>query len=161
MQNHAQDFRREIEQYTDDIPYWDPAPGDSIVGTLIGVDMRTTKFSSDVPVLTIRADDGTLTEVWATHTVLRGELKKLKPKVGRPLALKRLADAEPPLKYRRYKVFLDAADQPAFSWDAVSDDGSDTPAGDTVATQVVDFYKKVSQQPPSNPLEPEADGMPF
>jgi hypothetical protein len=157
MRNAASEaLRREIDQYTDDIPYWDPAPGDSIVGTLIGVDLRDTRYTTGVPVLTIRADDGTLSEVWATHTVLRSELKKLSPKVGRPLAIKRLPDAEPPLKYKRYRVFLDAADQSEFSWDDVAEEGSDVPPDANVLQ-----LREREPKPTADPLASGDDDLPF
>jgi hypothetical protein len=157
MRNAASEaFRREIDQYTDDIPFWDPAPGDSIIGTLISVDPRTTQFATEVPVLTIRSDDGKLTEVWASHTVLRSELKKLKPKVGRPLAIKRLADPAPPAKYRRYKVFLEASDQPEFSWDDVPEEGSDVPADSNVLA-----LRERAPKPTTDPLASGDDDLPF
>jgi hypothetical protein len=103
-----------------------PQPGDSVVGTVESIESRDTRYASGVPVLTVSDEaTGERIDVWALHTVLVGELKKKKPKIGERIAIKRLADAAPPAKYARYSVILDRTEPEKFSWDAVSGQGSD------------------------------------
>jgi hypothetical protein len=126
MTNHAaKDLRSRIDELSDaPVTSWRPEPGEVLVGTLLDIDVRDTKFEARVPVLTIRNDDnGEIVECWGLHTVLRSELSKKRPQPGERLAIRRLSDSGQ--GYKRYKVIIDRDGPQAFDWAAVPTDAGD------------------------------------
>lgn len=70
---------------------WQPQPGDRISGVIIAVaDRQTDKMVNEgydpVPVYTVRSQ-GRKWDVWALHSVLRGELEKQGAAVGSIVAI--------------------------------------------------------------------------
>jgi hypothetical protein len=165
MSNPAQDFRRRVNELSDEpATSWRPKPGDVLVGTLLDIDLRSTKFdeSGRTPVLTIREDEtGELIECWALHTVLRGELAKRRPQVGERIAVRRLTDSGQ--GYKRYKVLVDRDKPAAFSWDAVSTDAGDVAPEDRpkLMTQTGDVVELPAPAKPASPFDDDDSDMPF
>ncbi len=68
---------------------WRPKPGDKLVGELVHVEERDGGYGA-YPVLTIRDQDG---KDWAwhgMHSVARGEVGRLQPRIGERLGVKYL-----------------------------------------------------------------------
>jgi hypothetical protein len=163
MGDPAQDLRRDLRRRIRDMDEhpttnWRPAPGDVLVGLLVDVDMRTTKYGP-APVLTIRDEDsGQYVDVWALHTVLRNELVKRAPRPGEKLAIRRLEDSDN--GYKRYKVLVDR-EAGNFDWSQVSVDGGDVDPADR---KNLELYEKRPQraEAPASPFEADDDsGLPF
>ena len=110
------------------VDYWKPSVGDAVLGEILDIDFRTAKHSGRTPVITI-ADElsGKTLEVWAMHTVLRSELKKLAPAVGDRVGIRRQPDSEK--GYRRFLVVGDSERTPV-DWDSVSAAGADMSSPD-------------------------------
>lgn len=107
--------------------------GDSITGRIIGISMRSTKFSGvdkrtshyvrDCPVVIIDAGDEDLTfAFWAFHATARSQLAELSPQIGDELTIVRLPDettgGAKGSGYRNYKVYGDRTARP-FDWSNV------------------------------------------
>ena len=60
---------------------WRPVAGDVLTGHMITVEGRTTEYGT-YPALYMEMDDATLVVVHAFHTVLKEELKRVKPTPG-------------------------------------------------------------------------------
>ena len=82
---------------------WKPGIGDTVAGTVRSIDIRATEYDPAVPVLELERPEGGRTAVWAFHTVLRSELKRLGAQVGDEIAIRRLEDSGK--GYKRYRVF--------------------------------------------------------
>ena len=119
-----QQIEREASDY-DDQPAepWKPSVGDSVAGTIRLIDSRSTEFDPAVPVIELETAAGSRIAVWAFHTVLRSELKRLGAQVGDEIAIRRLEDSGK--GYKRYRVFTPKEQAREFSWDTVSVDGGD------------------------------------
>ena len=161
MSTRAQDLRKEIDNLGDEpIPFWEPEPGDTLVGELVGVDTRSTAYDAAVPVLTVRTEGGGLVEVWALHKVLKGELLKHEPQPGEWLAVRRLQDSS--RGYKRYRVVPDR-DRPAeFNWSGVSADGGDVdPKDHAELSQEEESRKVLGTGKSSLPAWSADDDLPF
>ena len=60
---------------------WRPTAGDLVAGHLVTVEGRTTEYGT-YPMLVIEMEDDTLVAVHAFHTVLKEELKRVRPTPG-------------------------------------------------------------------------------
>ena len=154
MSNATTDpLRERLDQHEgDSVPYWDPEVGDVVIGTIVAIEVRTAPHSGRTPVLTIQDEiSGGLIDVWALHTVLRSELKKLRPKKGDRIGIKRLPDADK--GYRRFVVKTDG--EPAtVDWDSVSATGEDMADPDLTP----ETAKLIGHDEGTTP---EADDLPF
>ena len=120
-----QQLEQEASDYEDQpAESWQPSVGDSVAGTIRLIDIRETKYDPAVPVLELETGAGSWVAVWAFHTVLRSELKRLGAQVGDEIAIRRLEDSSKGL-YARYRVFTPKEQAREFSWDSVSVDGGD------------------------------------
>ncbi len=68
---------------------WRPDPGDKLVGTLVDVSEYDGGYGA-YPVLVIRGDDGAEHAWHAMHSVARGEVGRLQPRIGERLGVKYL-----------------------------------------------------------------------
>ena len=124
-----QELEQEALDY-DDQPAeaWKPTAGDSVAGTIRLIDIRSTEYDPAVPVLELETAAGSRVAVWAFHTVLRSELKRLGAQVGDEIAIRRLEDSGK--GYKRYRVFTPKEEAREFSWDSVNLDGGDVAPAD-------------------------------
>ncbi len=60
---------------------WRPGPGDVLRGHMVTVEARTTEYGT-YPAVYVELEDGTLAVAHAFHTVLKEELKRVKPNPG-------------------------------------------------------------------------------
>lgn len=83
---------------------WRPTPGDKLIGVVIGLESRTNEYGEH-PIVTVRTDDGKDYAFHAFHTVAKGELAKLQPKVGDRIGV---AYHGPHLTkgYERYRIVI-------------------------------------------------------
>jgi hypothetical protein len=113
---------------------WKPRAGDKITGVLVRYDEAQGAFGP-CPVAIIDAlnDVGVPypVTVWIGPAMLRSEFKKVKPKPGERIGIKRFKDSEK--GYARYRVIVDRPDEKQFepNWDALDDlsNGDDTQNG--------------------------------
>lgn len=87
---------------------WKPEVGEEIVGELI--EYREGKARHGAAQIAVIREDGTDTPraVWLFHTVMLAEFKRLKPKPGERLAIRRLEDGQKgEHPYRRFAVVVD------------------------------------------------------
>jgi hypothetical protein len=156
MKNPATDLRRRLNELGDEpTTAWKPNPGDTLVGELVGVDLRATEYDPEVPVLTLRTETEGLMEVWAFHTVLRGELRKVEPQPGEWLAIRRLEDSD--RGYKRYRVIPDRERPREFQWGKVNTDGGDVAPEDRPEL----FLERDKPEKPASPLDDADDDLPF
>jgi hypothetical protein len=99
------DLRIELEREDGTYPEsWRPQPGDILVGTIEKYDRASTSYGT-YNIAVLRDEQGALHSVWLMHAVLLDEFRKLRPRPGERLGIKRLEDAE--RGYRRYAVRVD------------------------------------------------------
>jgi hypothetical protein len=63
-------------------PAWRPEPGTTMVGTLNGLRMGRDGGYGEYPILIYTLDDGSVVSLHAFHTILRDQLREMKPKTG-------------------------------------------------------------------------------
>lgn len=79
--------------------------GEMLVGELVRYSRATTQYGES-PIAVIRDDETKeLVSFWLIHTVALDEFKRLRPRPGERIGIKRLADAEK--GYKRYVVKVD------------------------------------------------------
>jgi hypothetical protein len=101
----GRDLRAELEGEDGTYPEaWRPEVGEILVGELTGYDQGTTPYGPAVIARVVDEATGETWSVWLIHHVLLDEFRKLRPKPGERVGLKRLEDAD---HYRRYSVRVD------------------------------------------------------
>lgn len=97
---------------------WRPAPGDTITGRMIGVELIDPNGQGAYPCVTIQRADGEARNVHAFHTVLQKELARRRPKIGDELTISYLGKkgSSTGREYHAYKVLGGQA--PEMNWDA-------------------------------------------
>ncbi len=78
----------------DSVERWDPIPGDSIVGAVVGFENRNRKYGPCRVVIVQDENDGTHRAVWLQHKILRELFDAEGPRRGDRLGIKRLADGK-------------------------------------------------------------------
>jgi hypothetical protein len=120
------DFERALDE-DDGIPPegWKPKPGDMIIGVLRRYQKAESQYGPCwIAVLEARNDAGQpyRAAVWLSSTVLANEFRKLRPKVGERLGVKRLPDHTK--GYKRFLVRVDrAANESGPDWDSLGGEG--------------------------------------
>jgi hypothetical protein len=104
---------------------WKPAPGDKLVGTVAGLDERTTEYGT-YPIVTIQTDTGQELDFHAFHTVAKNELARQRPVVGDEIAVKYFG-RDDERGYERYRVVIEHAQKPeaAVNWDTIASEAAD------------------------------------
>ena len=141
---------------------WKPKPGDLVVGTVRVIDIRATTYDPTVPVLELETPEGGRVDVWAFHTVLRNELKRLAVQVGDEVAIRRLEDSAK--GYKRYRVFTPDEQVNEFSWDSIDVDGGDVDPADQEALVHEDASPTPGTKPAAEgdgPISEGDDDLPF
>ena len=98
---------------------WRPKVGDCLIGTVVSTDERDGEYGT-YPIVTVETRDGKRLAVHAFHTVARGELARLRPKVGDEIGIKYHGkDAE-----RGYERYTMRVDRPGAEpdWDRIEAD---------------------------------------
>jgi hypothetical protein len=96
-----------LEGWDESPPAWKPVPGEVLVGTVEAYDTYVGKYGeSKVCILRDQAEDA-LISVYLSPTVLLGEFKKLRPKIGEKVGIRYLGKAEGDDGYHRFKVVVD------------------------------------------------------
>lgn len=143
-------LRKQLEQDNGDYP---PSiilkPDEILAGRLVRYSNATTKYGDCVIAIIENEIDGEAVSLWLTHTVLRNEFARQKPKPGEYLACKYFGtDAR--AGYHRWKVLVDREDAlPDFEGAATEDC---VPEGDGGLSE---------SPPPSDADAPPDDDVPF
>jgi hypothetical protein len=92
-------LRRELASFPQP---WRPQPGDVLVGSVLDVGERESKFGGSYPTVTVETAAGELVIVHAYHTVIRDELAQLQPATGERIGF--AYHGRGPEGYHRYRV---------------------------------------------------------
>lgn len=98
---------------------WLPEPGGRLVGRVVEVGQRESRFGGTYPVVAVLTDSGEELLVHAYHTVLKGELAAQRPRPGDRIGIKYLGP-DSGRGYERYRVIVDrtgALGDPDPPWD--------------------------------------------
>jgi hypothetical protein len=109
--------------------YWDPEPGDKLVGIVTDLDIgHLKKTNRDVPIVVVQPDEGEdELSLWLTRTVLRNEMAKCRPEVGHRIEViyqGAKVDDKGDVEYHKYRVRNLTVGR-KFDWSKVSADGDD------------------------------------
>jgi hypothetical protein len=110
--NNRDDFERRFEEDDGVFPEsWRPRPGDKCIGRLVRYTRGEGKFGPrTITVLQCSNDEGKpyLLSVWLSSAVLIEKFRRLRPKPGERVAIKRVADVEGANgRYANYVVHVD------------------------------------------------------
>lgn len=73
----------------DVLAYKPDRAGEAVEGTIVALDVTSSEYTTDdIPVITLRQDDGILRSVRGYHTTLRRDLEKLGLQVGDYLGIR-------------------------------------------------------------------------
>ena len=104
---NRRDLRKELEQ--DDGTY-PPSiilkPGDVLSGTLSRYNGATTKYGDCIIAVIENEVDGKPVSLWITHTVLKNEFARQKPRPGESIAVKYFGE-DSARGYHRWKLLVD------------------------------------------------------
>jgi hypothetical protein len=109
------DLYRELNESSDALrESWKPNPGDLIAGTVQGYETAEGKFGPVTLLILAEEDEsgkptGSEVTVWLAHKVLWDEVRKLKPRIGERIGIRRLED-NATKGYARYRVIVDRED---------------------------------------------------
>jgi hypothetical protein len=104
---------------------WKPEPGDKLVGIVTNIEIVDSKFGGKYPVVEVSTDD-TVRVFHAFHTVAKNQLRRAKPQVGEPIAIKFLGD-----HVNGYKDYRIRVERPgAVAWEELSTPPDDEPPDD-------------------------------
>lgn len=136
QQTAQRDLAAELDADDGEFPEsWKPRPGDKVVGVVKNYTTGETKFGPrPICVIETLNDQGVpyLLSIWLSHTVLVNEFRKVRPKVGEEIGVKRNEDGP---GYARYRVLVNrpAATEP--DWDSLGEPATEKPAdGGSVAS---------------------------
>ena len=119
-------LRDELERFDGTYPKsWKPKIGDIITGTIVRYTSGTTDFG-EYPIVVIEEEDShELRSVWLMHLVLREQFKKLRPKIGERVGIKRLPDSDK--GYKRYALRVDREEPSVLDVDRFAPTGDVAP----------------------------------
>jgi hypothetical protein len=106
-----------------DAEAWKPEPGDKLVGVVTNIEIVDSKFGGKYPIIEVESKDGRFA-FHAYHTVAKSQLRRAKPRVGEPIAIKFLG--QHPNGYMNYRIRVDRPS--TIDWgelDSPSDDDAD------------------------------------
>ncbi len=112
---------------------WRPQVGDTLIGKVVELDIRTGVEFGDYPIVTVQTDDGRDLAWHCFHAVAKAELARRRPVVGDVIGVKALG--RPAGKsYESYRVVVEHADPQAadgVDWAAIApESGSEDASGD-------------------------------
>ncbi len=85
----AERMRSEVTDWDGGFPdYWDPKPGDALIGTLERYDVGTTKLGERQIAIVRDEESGELISVWLSRSVLKNEFERQAPQPGDLIGLK-------------------------------------------------------------------------
>ena len=90
----------------DTAPGWRPEPGDEIIGAVIAVDVASSKYNGNYPVVTVLTEDGQEVAVHGFHSVLKSEFQRKQPRINDTLGVKYVGIPEGK-KYEHYRVVVE------------------------------------------------------
>jgi hypothetical protein len=114
-----------LEDRLDSFPEaWKPeAVGDKLVGRVVDVDVRESKYGDPYPIVVVETEDGTERAFHGFHTISRRELAKQKPQVGDRIGIAyhgRSEPSEPGMSGAElYKVIVEKDEPAPVDWDAI------------------------------------------
>ena len=110
-----------INSIPDTLPVsWKPKEGESIVGTVGDYQQGETMYGP-VTILLLDEEDkegsptGDRVSVWLAHKVLWDEVRRLRPRLGEKIAIRRDSD-HPHKNYKRYTVIVDRKETNTEAW---------------------------------------------
>lgn len=101
-------------------PAWRPDAGDTIIGRVVDLQLRTGDWEP-YWIVTLELDDGERQAVHAFHFVLAEELRKIRPQIGHRIAIKYLGKPDGK-RYENYRVATE--NKPEVDWGASPDPGA-------------------------------------
>lgn len=105
----ARDLSAELRGH-EAVPFWNPEPGDQVVGELLRYEDRVTKFGP-ARVAVVDQDDGQgRVGVWLTAAVLKTLFEREQPRPGDHVGVKFIGPA-PGKNYKLYALLVDRAEQ--------------------------------------------------
>lgn len=117
-----------------DTEAWMAEPGETLIGTIVDLQDRTSKFGA-YPAITVRKDDGEELTFHAFRSVAKSELAKVRPVVGDRIGILYIGP-QPGIDYHLYKIRLDRVNSAAaLDWDKY-DTASPTPAAEETKDEV-------------------------
>ena len=124
------DIEHDLDAFDGTFPEsWRPKPGDKIVGRLVRYTQGESPYGPrHIAVVEAMNAGGEpyLVGIWLSHAVLVDQFKRLKPKPGERIGVKRLADVPgrgDKRGYAMFKVVVDRPDAGAPDWDKVVVEG--------------------------------------
>lgn len=98
---------------------WRPEPGDKLVGTVVELGQRQSEFDKDpYPIITVETEEGEQFAFHGFHTVARGELAKLRPRLGERIGIAYHGKHEE-RGYERYRIIVEREHGDDPDWDAI------------------------------------------
>ena len=105
-ESKTMNLRDQLQDYDAELPRsWRPMPGSVIVGTVRRYDRGESAYGPRWICMLHEDESGDAVGVWLSHTVLLGEFKDKRPKVGERIGIRRLDDSEK--GYARYVLLVD------------------------------------------------------
>ncbi|MGH7540178.1 MAG: hypothetical protein ACRELC_04175 [Gemmatimonadota bacterium] len=100
-----------VEDRLDRVPTaWRPDEGDRLIGTVVEVGERESRYGGTYPLVVVATDAGEELVVHAYHTVLMDELSQQRPRRGDRIGMAYLGrDAE--RGYERYRVVVEHGEE--------------------------------------------------
>ena len=116
---------------------WRPKVGEYLIGKVVSLDEREGGYGS-YPIVTVQRGNGMRLAFHAFHTVARGELARLRPKIGDEIGIKYHGkDAE--RGYERYTMRIDRPGAEAdVDWDRHAAETANELAGATTTSSAID-----------------------
>jgi hypothetical protein len=107
------DLVRELEAMEDArSTTWSPAPGEILVGRVVGYDTITGQYSPCRAAIVEREDGSGRVTVWLSALVLQDLFAKQQPEVGEQIGLRYLGK-HPAKGYKRFALIVDRGARPA------------------------------------------------
>ncbi len=120
-------LRDQLQDYDPELPRsWRPQPGNVLVGTVRRYDRAQSVYGPRWICVLQEDESGDSVGVWLSHTVLLGEFKDKRPKVGERIGIRRLDDSDK--GYARYVLLVEGREPES----EVPDFGSLDDLGDVV-----------------------------
>lgn len=125
--------QEQATQYDYDFaPAWLPKDGDVLEGKVANIDTGSSAYGA-YPIVTVETATGEKKSVHCFHTAIRGQLTRIRPKIGDPIGIKYLGKKQSTenkdRKYDVYRVVSQGAG--GYDWSQEADarvpDGADLP----------------------------------
>ena len=94
----------ELDELLDDVPAWEPAVGEEVIGLIVEYATYRSRFdNSEYVVATVRLPSGDFVRVFITPIVLRRLFAEWRPRLGETVRIRRLAGSKES-KAKRFRL---------------------------------------------------------